>query len=274
MTADPSPGKLPAVLTSHDLLKALAVVLMVVDHLGYYFFPHVLWLRIAGRLCVPVWFFLIGYSNRRDVPGNLIWMALILSISAPVAGQSFFPLNILFTLALARLVIDRVMVRALRSYSVLLSAVPFLVLLSFPGGLLLEYSTLGVMFAMLGYLRRHGDRLALSIWQLAGFTVMAGLGFVVTQWAVMSSITLFQLIVFTTGTGLILGLLLAFRPLQWPMHGPLLPVLHLLGRRTLEIYVIHLLVFRALAMVLYPARFPMFDFTWFHHPLLAMFGLG
>ncbi len=37
---------LPAPLTAYDLLKTLAIILMVVDHIGAYFFPDQMWWRV------------------------------------------------------------------------------------------------------------------------------------------------------------------------------------------------------------------------------------
>ena len=46
--------QLPANITSYDLFKALALVLMLADHIGYYFYDDVDWWRVAGRICVPI----------------------------------------------------------------------------------------------------------------------------------------------------------------------------------------------------------------------------
>lgn len=45
-------------------LKLLAVVLMVIDHIGYFLMPSNLILRIIGRLSFPLFAFLIvkGYK--------------------------------------------------------------------------------------------------------------------------------------------------------------------------------------------------------------------
>ncbi len=45
---------LPRDLTSYDLLKTLAVILMIIDHVGHHFFPDEMWFRVVGRLCVPI----------------------------------------------------------------------------------------------------------------------------------------------------------------------------------------------------------------------------
>ena len=64
---------LPKELTSYDLLKSLAVILMICDHIGYFFFPEEMWFRTLGRLCLPIWFFLIGYA-RGDEVSKLFWI--------------------------------------------------------------------------------------------------------------------------------------------------------------------------------------------------------
>ena len=51
---------LPKNITSYDLFKTLALVLMIADHIGFYFYPNELWLRAFGRLSAPMWLFLIG----------------------------------------------------------------------------------------------------------------------------------------------------------------------------------------------------------------------
>ena len=45
---------------SNNQLKILAMVAMTLDHVGAYLFPHVLWLRLVGRLAFPVYAFMIA----------------------------------------------------------------------------------------------------------------------------------------------------------------------------------------------------------------------
>ena len=255
---------LPASLTSYDLLKALAIVLMIIDHIGFYFYPEDMWFRIFGRLCVPIWFFLIGYAKTREIPG-LLWIgAGLLAASTLIAGQTLFPLPILITLAAARFMIDPLMARALRSPETLAGMYCLLVLLSVHSAALLEYGTLGLLLAMYGYICRHREQIALGKWLLHVFIMAVALAFVGHQILLMPALDALQLQVFLGGTALIFILLYAFRPREYPgfsRYGRVfLPVFQIAGRWTLEIYVIHLLFFRGLSMVLDPERFGFLQF--------------
>lgn len=41
-------------------LKLLAVVTMLIDHMGFTLFPHAVWMRAVGRLAFPIFCFLIA----------------------------------------------------------------------------------------------------------------------------------------------------------------------------------------------------------------------
>ena len=47
-----------------NLLKCIALVTMTIDHIGYILFPSVLWLRIVGRLALPIYAFMIAEGCR------------------------------------------------------------------------------------------------------------------------------------------------------------------------------------------------------------------
>ncbi|HRE31734.1 MAG TPA: TraX family protein [Candidatus Berkiella sp.] len=59
-------------LNTHDFIKVLAIVIMVIDHVGDYVFPDNHWLRLIGRIGLPMWFFLIGYVNKLRMNKYLI----------------------------------------------------------------------------------------------------------------------------------------------------------------------------------------------------------
>ena len=160
MTTIVTPAKkvLPAELTSYDLIKALAVVIMVTDHIGMYFFPDVLWWRAVGRIGFPVWFFFAGYSLNRTIPPRVVVAGVALLVSNYVTGLGFFPLNALFSIMAIWLTIDRCMKPVMEGRLSIwaLSAILFVLIL--PTYFLCEYGTQALITAIFGYLVRHRDK--------------------------------------------------------------------------------------------------------------------
>ena len=65
------------------MLKIIAMVSMVFDHAGDLFFPGVMWLRMIGRLAMPIFSFCIaeGYAHTRDKNRYLLRMGIFALIS-------------------------------------------------------------------------------------------------------------------------------------------------------------------------------------------------
>ena len=65
------------------MLKIIAMVSMVSDHAGDLFFPGVMWLRMIGRLAMPIFSFCIaeGYAHTRDKNRYLLRMGIFALIS-------------------------------------------------------------------------------------------------------------------------------------------------------------------------------------------------
>ena len=109
------PKILPQEITSYDLLKTFAVIVMVIDRLGYYFFYDAPMWRAVGRTGFPVWFFLVGYSSGRNVPTRLVASAFILLATSPLLGLALLPLNALVTIMAIRIILDPLMLFALKN---------------------------------------------------------------------------------------------------------------------------------------------------------------
>ncbi|NCC22061.1 MAG: hypothetical protein EOM26_06315 [Alphaproteobacteria bacterium] len=264
----PAGKALPKELTSYDFIKAYAVLLMIVDHVGYYFYPDEDWLRVIGRLCVPVWFFLIGYARSRDMSERLWIGAAILVVADIIVGIEVFPLNILATMLFIRLVIDRVMASAVKNYEVLFGIGFMLFFLSIPTSFLLDYGVSGVLFAMFGWFMRNRDQVKYS---MRGIVESFVLVFCVGAWS-FYQIFAFQFdqlhaSALVAGIAAVCGVLFFFRPVVYPglthvMPAPVVWSLQILGRRTLEIYVAHLVLFKFWAILFNENddRFNWFDF--------------
>ena len=52
----------PHAVDNIDWLKAAAIILVAVDHIGYFFIENDHWWRVFGRLAAPTFFFLMGYA--------------------------------------------------------------------------------------------------------------------------------------------------------------------------------------------------------------------
>ncbi|HPF77975.1 MAG TPA: TraX family protein [Alphaproteobacteria bacterium] len=258
---------LPKNLTSYDFLKSLAVITMIIDHMGIYFFPDQMGWRVVGRLSLPIWMFLIGYAQTRKIPPALYWGAGILVLSNIVMGQGIFPLNVLATIIILRLTIDYVMQFALSSYQNMFLGVAAITIIVFPTMFVFEYGTQAVLFGMFGYMVRHQKKIGFSNEQILIFMFVA-----LTVYSVFQKITigLDDIEFYTMAAGLLLVnlMLSVFQPKLYPELTEKLPafvteIFKLLGRQTLEIYVIHILLFQAAAFWLFPGRFSLFDVSLF-----------
>lgn len=250
-------------LTSYDLLKTFAVLLMLVDHAGYYFFDDDSWWRLFGRFCVPVWFFLIGYARSRDL-GPKLWIGMVVLVaSSLVVGMGALPVNILGTMLVIRLVLDAVMARAQRTPQGLWQLSVMMVLLTFPTSYLFEYGTLAVIMAMFGWLVRHQHEYPGGERQAQQYLFFALGTFVVLQ-TMFFGFSGNQILVLGGGILAVMCGLMFFRPVTFAgtgegFKGVLTSPLRFMGRWTLEIYVAHLLLFKTLGAIYQPDRFPLFD---------------
>lgn len=254
----------PKALTSYDLLKSLALILMIVDHIGHFFYPEEAWFRVIGRLSVPIWFYLIGYADSRKVQ-PAIWIGgLLVVLSAMMAGEYVLPLSILFTLGFARLYIDRIMVGFLRSYEAFAGAFFLLFFLSIPTMLVFEYGALGVFFTVFGYLRKHKDGLTINRFALFGFIIATLLYYSVISSVIVPSLSYPQMFTLLGGIGALGVVFYNFKAIEFTRIstklGVLLAPFRLMGRHTLFIYVAHLIVFRVIVLVFGDDRFGFFDF--------------
>lgn len=87
-------------------LKIIAIISMLIDHIGHAFFPHMLWLRMTGRIAFPIfaYFIAVGYEKTSDKKKYFLRLLLFAVISqypfSLFAGVGLFKeLNIFFTLS-------------------------------------------------------------------------------------------------------------------------------------------------------------------------------
>jgi len=88
-------------------LKWIAVILTIIDHVGFFLFPQYRILRIIGRLSFPIFAFLIanGYSYTRDVKKYFLRLFIFANIIQLPSLFMSLPVNVFYTLSLGLLCI-------------------------------------------------------------------------------------------------------------------------------------------------------------------------
>ena len=90
---------------SGNALKIIAVIAMLVDHIGYMFFPKVQILRIIGRLALPIFAFMVAEGARHTKSKIKYILTLLIFAVASTPGyvllKGKFQLCILFTFSIS-----------------------------------------------------------------------------------------------------------------------------------------------------------------------------
>jgi hypothetical protein len=161
---------------SWDRLKLIALLFMFIDHAGVYFYLHDHWIRSIGRGAAPLFLFLAGYAGSYRFSGRLLALACLMQLSNMLSGHWDHPVNILFNILLCRAFLHW-MERKGRYIEKPLEWFIVLALFAVPGNVLVQYGTLGMLFAACGYMRRFPQRYSRALvvrFMLASLAVYAG----------------------------------------------------------------------------------------------------
>ena len=216
-------------------LKLIALVSMVLDHVGDLFFPEQIWMRAVGRLAMPIFCFCVAeaYIHTRDRRAYLERLALFALISelpfdfAFSGGIDLTQQNIMFTFALA--------VVALMAYDYLYErqkggwrgvvvgsiAVAAIGLLSILLGANYNFTAVGLVFVF--YVLREQDAFIRNAAAVAFEALVRNVG--IYRWGVLS---FFPLMMYNGKRGR--GLKLFFYPF-YPGHMLVLALLKMLLTR-------------------------------------------
>ncbi len=228
-------------LNSHDLIKAAAIILMIGDHLGYYFFPDQLWIRWLGRFAFPLFFFLIGYTGSTKLSPAL-WLAAGAVIATDLLlSLPPFPLNIVVTVILTRIYF-RMESRYGSHERSPLTSIFLLTVWLIPTAILTEYGTFGILMALCGRYIATGQATARE--------TAPAIAVILLLFAAFTSITLaFPLIYAATFCLALAGLsiLLSYYRLYALTNTP--PIwlhrsIRLCARHSLAVYAIHLILIK------------------------------
>lgn len=253
---------LPADLTTYDFLKLLAVVTMIIDHIGLYFFPEQNEWRAVGRMSMPLWLFLVGYANTRDIPPILWAGAFILLGSYLVAGNALLPLNILFTIIIARAVVDTLALITFKNLEGFLLGMIAMFLIAIPTSGLFDYGTTALLWALFGYVLRHHLKLGWGRNKVIGFGVITAIIYMIYQYLFFSFNSI-ETLIMGGSVAISIVVIYKFKPMVLPNITNKTPaflghIVKFAGRRTIYIYVGHLILFLAIAFFMFPKNLDYF----------------
>ncbi len=141
------------VVNSYDLLKSIAVITMIIDHLGAYFYPDFELLRVIGRLSYPLFAFCAGYNQKYNFEISLLGYALLMTMGNIIIGvDHLFDLlhgSILFSIIILRYSMRFIIPSLFKNLFLWFFVLWFL---SIPSYLLFSYGSAGIVMGICGYL--------------------------------------------------------------------------------------------------------------------------
>lgn len=145
----------------YDYLKVIAILTMIVDHIGYAFFPEMSRFRLVGRIAFPVFLFLVGFNWNYKWRWNLLGWAILVQIPIFILAFKFHSrspvLNILFGIILWRFALQVITNEKLKikNGGLLMVIATIILLLVHPWVMqVLDYGSFVILFPLLGYLFR------------------------------------------------------------------------------------------------------------------------
>ncbi len=232
-------------LNTHDRLKIIGILLMIIDHVGQFFFPENMWLRLIGRGAAPLFFFLVGYDNRLRISVALLAYGIILSFTGFLLNGHLW-INILLNFILSDRFLHFFPPQRLRSHSrlAIFACIMLITCVIFP---YVEYGLFGLLIAFSARL------LALKDPQ-GQYYLLATLLFYYVSQAIMFGFFVAQsyLVAFGILTLSLFYGLRAYRlqPLTCPAW--LLPTSLVISRYSLAIYFYHLILLQSFSLYQHP----------------------
>jgi peptidoglycan/LPS O-acetylase OafA/YrhL len=246
-------------VTTIDLWKTAALLLILIDHLGFFIWMDQPWMMAVGRAALPIFFFLIGFARTRAVPWS--WWAAGLVLTAldgwRLMGDGWPTLNIMFNFALIRLTLPLIERHVLGVWWRVAMFAALLAALMNVTGQWLEYGTEGWLLALVGLAHRRAREAGPDTPRNPAWLTRRALGAFATLAFIAMQIMDYEFAVLETWIMAacviaVSGLLLMFRnqTVSFSPPSPIAAALRFFGRRSLEIYMAQVAGLMALGMAL------------------------
>lgn len=246
---------------THDTIKFLALMTMIIDHFGLYVIPNFLECRAVGRVAMPLFLFLVGYTHNSDKKTrySILFYGLILYFFnyffyVWVSGGDFLvikgimPANILITIFISRYVLTLLAKCVKDAYNLIGLMILSLALYIFTSPFF-EYGTLAFLFAMSGKLIRTKQ---FGVIVSNTFLISTILFYTAIQ-SLMFSFDILSVIIFSVLMVGVMILMCAYTFKTISISNNMADcTIKFISRYSLQIYVIHVVLFKLYNAVIYP----------------------
>jgi len=140
-------------INSHDLVKILAISIMIIDNVGLFLMYDNIWMRVIGRMAAPLFFYLVGYSGSYKFKYQILALGIGLCLirffvsDNPSLIGNIIPVDILINFVLIKAILNRFDPAKLRTGSLIL-ILAILVLIGEQTRAYIEYGSLGLGIAI------------------------------------------------------------------------------------------------------------------------------
>lgn len=139
----------------YDYLKIIAIIAMIIDHIGFFLLPEYPILRLIGRFAFPVFLILVWFSQhykrRRDICIGAILVQIPLIITGIQNNNPWLrTLNILWSIIIARTILSIIHTKKiyLKALTISIIILPFIEQL----GHIFDYGVFAILFPIRGML--------------------------------------------------------------------------------------------------------------------------
>ena len=230
----------------YDYLKIVAIFTMIIDHVGYFFAPEIIELRLIGRVAFPIFLFLVGFNQNYKFSPKLAFMATFVWIFESVIsfskGLGAPQLNILFSILFARIFLSAIKKFEKKIDLLILPIFAFLIILLEPSRHFFDYGTVAILVAFWGFLMAKKHKFA-HFFGMA--TMFAHLIFSILVFRFSENLSIILLVIFAVEF-LVLCQISRKNP-SLKISPKIDKIALAISKNALEIYAIHIILFSIFA---------------------------
>lgn len=138
-----------------DLLKTLAIITMLIDHIGLYLYPELPIMRVIGRTAMPIFCFFAGYNFHDKPKTRIIILGILLHIYTTILFKQFIVTNILISIYFGQWYIYYCRNSLTNFFYSGYCHVIIMVILWYISGNIIDYGTLVIAMMILGFIARN-----------------------------------------------------------------------------------------------------------------------